>query len=1131
MVEGSSTTFTLRRIWNPDNIQNFTTEVLLQATDENGYLAQTLPATVTFAKGETELTVTAVTSDDYIDEENGVITLTISPSPHSISDSGDAVTLHQQSYEVGLAGDTDSGSASVTVTDDDEPAAFSLSLAPSSVAENAGATDITVTASVPQDGSVFDEEVVLQVTAAGDTADAADFSAPSTTLTIAANGRSGSATLVVTPVNDTLHELDETILISGATEDLRALPALLTITDNDPAPTLSIDNPSADEASGAVTFNVSLNAASGLDTTASWSTADGAAIAGTDYTAVSDGSLTIAAGQMSEALSVTVLDDFVAESDETFTLTLNDVSGATPETATATGTITDDDTRGVTVDPTNLTVLEGATNTYTVVLDTQPTDSVTVTPSIKNPRPPGEPYLAPKASVSGALTFTTSNWSSAQTVTVSGIEDSDIFDGQETIEHAVSGGDYGSFAAAEVTVTIDDNDASLVTLNFSPASIREADDPSTADVEEHQTTITASLSPALPGAEVEVDISIVPNSPAVAEDYTLSANTTLTFASGQTESTGTVTITAANNDIDADDKTVTVKGKSRLTSGNSNTHSVAGPSNVTLTIADDDTRGVTLNSSLFEPPQNFAAVQEGNAIEYTVVLDSEPTASVTVTPSRSADHTDVKVSGALTFTASDWKTAQTVTVSTARDNDVDSYTASISHTVAGGDYSSVTADTISLYVADVDTRGVTLSLDELEIDEGDSGTYTVVLDTEPTASVTVTPSRSSGDTDVTVSGALTFTTSNWSSAQTVTVSAAQDDDPDDDTAVVGHEVAGADYGSVTADSVSITVDDDETASDTVTLSASPDIVREDAEATDITVTATLNSGARDAATPVTVTVGSGTAISDKDFAAVNAFTITIPENTLSHTGTFSLDPIEDRIDEVGESVVVDGSTSVSGVTVTDTIVTIADNDGLPSITLSLSDDAISERDDSGTPGVEENRTTVTASLDRPYGSVTTLTISVQPDAPATSADYTLSANKVLTIAAEQTTSTGTVTITAVDNDVDTDDKTVDVRASVSNAQGFVQPSSVELTLEDDDTRGVSLSASSLDVDEGDSGTYTVMLDTEPTASVTVTPSRSSGDADVTVSGALTFTTSNWSSAQTVTVSAAQDPMILTTTRQ
>ena len=64
---------------------------------------------------------------------------------------------------------------------------------------------------------------------------------------------------------------------------------------------------------------------------------------------------------------------------------------------------------------------------------------------------------------------------------------------------------------------------------------------------------------------------------------------------------------------------------------------------------------------------------------------------------------------------------------------------------------------------------MTVSTTALTINEGATGTYTVVLDSQPTASVTVTLSRT-GSSDVTFSPpTLTFTTSTWSMVQTVTV--------------------------------------------------------------------------------------------------------------------------------------------------------------------------------------------------------------------------------------------------------------------------------------------------------------------------------------------------------------------------
>ena len=90
---------------------------------------------------------------------------------------------------------------------------------------------------------------------------------------------------------------------------------------------------------------------------------------------------------------------------------------------------------------------------------------------------------------------------------------------------------------------------------------------------------------------------------------------------------------------------------------------------------------------------------------------------------------------------------------------------------------------------------------------------------------------------------------------------------------------------------------------------------------------------------------------------------------------------------------------------------------------------------------------------------------------------------------------------------------------------------MELTLEDDDARGVTVSETGLDIAEGGGGTYTVVLDSQPTGQVTVTPARTSGDADVTVSGALTFTADDWDTPKMVTVGSPRTTWTPMTTRR
>ncbi len=100
---------------------------------------------------------------------------------------------------------------------------------------------------------------------------------------------------------------------------------------------------------------------------------------------------------------------------------------------------------------------------------------------------------------------------------------------------------------------------------------------------------------------------------------------------------------------------------------------------------------------------------------------------------------------------------------------------------------------------------VTLSRDSLIIDEGGSETYTVVLDNQPTGDVTISISAGreltiqppgvgtgiilAGDALTTQPPSLLFTTTNWDTPQTVTVSAGYDEDPADDTFTITHTVA------------------------------------------------------------------------------------------------------------------------------------------------------------------------------------------------------------------------------------------------------------------------------------------------------------------------------------------------------
>ena len=99
-----------------------------------------------------------------------------------------------------------------------------------------------------------------------------------------------------------------------------------------------------------------------------------------------------------------------------------------------------------------------------------------------------------------------------------------------------------------------------------------------------------------------------------------------------------------------------------------------------------------------------------------------------------------------------------------------------------------------------------LSGETLTIEEGDSGTYTVVLITQPTDDVTVTPSGQGLTFDP---ASRTFTDENWETAQEFEVTAQHDDDKSNESVDVTHDVSGGGYDTATVPALSVTVTDDD----------------------------------------------------------------------------------------------------------------------------------------------------------------------------------------------------------------------------------------------------------------------------------------------------------------------------------
>ena len=185
--------------------------------------------------------------------------------------------------------------------------------------------------------------------------------------------------------------------------------------------------------------------------------------------------IAIPAGQTSgtATLRFKPVNDDVDEEDETVTLlgselVAGDSAGSLP-VRSASFTIIDDDTRGITISPASaligLPLVEGGeSGTYSLVLDSQPADTVVITLAGQQD---GFLRLVPDT-----LTFTTSDWATPQTVSVVALDDG-IAGGagsQDVIAHQVSGGDYGSVTAPDISVNITDTTQAFVYLEGGQAS-------------------------------------------------------------------------------------------------------------------------------------------------------------------------------------------------------------------------------------------------------------------------------------------------------------------------------------------------------------------------------------------------------------------------------------------------------------------------------------------------------------------------------------------------------------------------------------------------------------------------------------------------------------------------------------
>ena len=924
------------------------------------------------------------------------------------------------------------GGTSLTLTDDDAMPAVTLAATPSSVAEAALATSVTVKATAAS-AVAWARTVTVSVGKTGTAASGTDYAALSNfDIAIAANALSGTGTFTLKPTQDTTNEGNETIGVAGTSPNTTVTGTTVTLADDDinPAVTLSVSPASVLESASATSVTVTATAASAIATarTVSVKVGGGTTTSGTDYAAVSDFNITIAANATSGTgtFTLTPTQDTAVEGGETI-----GVSGSSTGT-TVTGTtlaLTDDDgLPAVTLSVSTSSVSEGASATSVTVTATAASSissarTVTVSVGQTGTASSGSDYAAV---TDFNITIAANATSGTGSFTLTPTQDS-LVEYNETI--GVDGSSPNT-AMTNATITLTDDDKDAVTLSLSRRTLGE-------EASGTSVTVTATAATAIAVART-VTVSVGDTGTATSgTDYAAVSDFDITIAANATSGTGSFTLTPTQDTTNEGNETIGVAG----------TNSLSTVTGTTLTLVDDDQPTISLSagtaafSESWSGTINVTATRSGSttsAVDVTIIVGAG-----TDSATEGVDYTEV-ADFTITIPAGQTSASKGFSVSGKRDFVADNNERFSIGGLATGYKVNGVSNGVGIFEWYA-TIGLTTDVSSVSEQDG-ATTVTVTAHIHPTVygnvyvTVSVGGGTATSGTDYAAVSNFTITIPNKASSATGTFTLTPTQDAlleSDET--ININGSGSHFNFYAGQGTSITLTD----AQPISLSAHPSSVSEGAPGTQVAVTATATVTVPTPRT-VTVSVGdTGTATSGMDYAAVSDFDITIPPNKTGATNTFTLTPTKDSAAEGDETIGVSGSST--GAYVYPTTLTLADTD--PAVTLTASPSSIAE-------GAGATSVTVTATAASAIGTARTVTVSVGDSGTATSGtDYAAVSDFTITIAANATSGTGSFTLTPTDDTALEGDETIHVTGTSAEAATI---SRTTLTLTDDDLPTIAL---------------------------------------------------------------------------
>ena len=1081
----------------PGASTTFTVEVLSGSTAAEGSDFSIASKSVTFGPtdtGKTQNVAIAITNDS--DYENGeTIQLRIVAADAVADDLGDL-------YARDAAGST----ATLTITSEDGQSATKTYSLPGTVsATEGGNVELTLTLGEATTAPLEFRVAATYISAADGGAFPDETNNFRSSVHTVAAGKSSDIIRISLP-SDGMVEGPETFLVTVSTDDIRwsvasggGNRATVTILDgtrstakiafgNGAASTTKYTATVSETLTGG-TLNVPVTVSHSASSGISFSVEvleTGTATQNADYRIAVKRVDFLPAGVRTSSktvnLAISLTDDRLYEKAETIELRiaaaddpandLGDHYARDTAGATATITITSDESHFVTVSDSSLSVEKDQTATYTVVLTDRPTADVTVTPVSSSD----------KATVSGPVTFTGTNWSVPQEITVTGATA-----GAAAISHTVSSDDAkfssSKTQSAGVTVTLPPE---VVPTKFYgiTAAVTAAED-NTAE-------LTVTLSEAAP-ADMTFSVSYdYPNSSATAADTGAGRPATVTVATGDT--TATLSVPIARDSLVESSETL----KLSIAPGQGVTadwgKKAAGADIAAITIT-DATISITTGQAEY-------SVGEGDgSVTIPITFSSATLEEVTLGISSGGGGSrgqDYQHAGTVTVARGATTASYTVTIldDSERENAERFWTRLAVSTPAAG-YAPVTA---GITISDNDTAGVVVSREEVSVRKGLTATYTVKLQSKPSTPVIITPA-SSDTAKVRVSGQVLFSLADWNRAKTITVTGVATG-----TAAVSHSIRTTGdtfYRDLPIDSVDVTVTTDKL----YEISSSATAV----EGGNASLTVRLLKDAPAGGLQFTVTPAYDTGAGKAAAADLGTPPATVRVAANGRTATLSIPIVRDALAEGDETFTVSvsapgwsrkaGGADTATVTITDLTRTVS---------LAAANYSVNESD---------GQVTVGLNVSGAHADSFTATVTLADAGATRNVDYGgASATAQVSFASGETVATLDVAI--IDDYLieGSESFTVTVTAvSGHHAVGSLAQATVAIT--DDDAANVTVTPTTLSVAEFGSKSYTVALAAEPTASVTVTPT-SSATAHVKVGGPLIFTagdTGNWKTPQTITV--------------